>query len=67
LPEPWDGIILKKEIENRWPGYQMVPFVAQTAFAQDSWTERILLGDFRKCLIKPIDRLDVLQTVKNLI
>lgn len=67
LPEPWDGIILKKEIENRWPGYLMVPFVAQTAFAQDSWTDRILQGDFRKCLIKPIDRLDVLQTVKKLI
>ncbi|MDY0102493.1 MAG: response regulator [Lentimicrobium sp.] len=67
LPEPWDGIILKKEIEKRWPAYQMIPFVAQTAFAQDRLTERILQGDFRKCLIKPIDRLIVLQTVKKLI
>ncbi len=67
LPEPWDGIMLKNEIEKRWPQYKMVPFVAQTAFAQDSWTERILQGDFRKCLIKPLDRIEVMQTVNKLI
>lgn len=67
LPEPWDGIMLKHEIEKRWPSYKMVPFVAQTAFAQDSWTERILEGDFRKCLIKPLDRIEVMQTVNKLI
>lgn len=60
LPSPWDGILLKQEIERRWPEYQNVPFLAETAFTTRSYADRILESRFRAQIIKPINRNDVL-------
>jgi len=61
LPKPWDGILLKKEIEKRWPEYQNIPFLAQTAFTAKSYTDRISDSKFLGHLLKPINRSDVLR------
>jgi CheY-like chemotaxis protein len=60
LPPPWDGIMLKLEIEKRWPEYQGTPFLAQTAYTAKSYADRIMESKFNEMLIKPINRTDVL-------
>jgi len=63
LPEPLDGIRLKQEIESRWPEYVNIPFIAQTAYAQDSLADNIINGNFKGILIKPLDKLDLLRVI----
>lgn len=63
LPKPWDGILLKKEIEKRWPEYQNIPFLAQTAFTAKSYTDRISENKFSGHLLKPVNRIDVLRFI----
>jgi response regulator RpfG family c-di-GMP phosphodiesterase len=63
LPKPWDGILLKSEMEKRWPEYQKVPFLAQTAFTAKSFTDRITENNFRGYLVKPINRSDLLRFI----
>lgn len=63
LPKPWDGILLKTEIEKRWPEYQNIPFLAQTAFTAKSYTDRITDNKFQWYLIKPINRSDLLRFI----
>lgn len=65
LPEPWNGVLLKKEIENKWPEYSKVPFVAQTAHTHDSWAEKIMLENFKGYLIKPLVRLEILMQINK--
>lgn len=60
LPSPWDGILLKQEIEKRWPEYRNIPFLAQTAFTAKSYSDRIAECNFKTHLIKPINRNDLL-------
>ena len=63
LPSPWDGIMLKLEIEKRWPEYQNTPFIAQTAFTAKSYGDRIMETKFKEMLIKPINRNDILTVI----
>jgi CheY-like chemotaxis protein len=63
LPAPWDGITLKSEIESRWPEYQNIPFLAQTAFTAKSYTDRISEHKFTHLLLKPINRIDLLRFI----
>lgn len=63
LPKPWDGILLKKEMEKRWPEYQNTPFLAQTAFTAKSYTDRIAESKFKGHLLKPVNRSDVLRFI----
>jgi len=63
LPKPWDGILLKKEMESKWPEYQHIPFLAQTAISSKSSAERIRDHAFTGHLIKPINRLDILTFI----
>jgi len=65
LPKPWDGILLKKEIEKRWPEYHTVPFLAQTAYTAKSYTDRIADNKFQGHLLKPINRSDVLRFINK--
>ncbi|MEI6456900.1 MAG: response regulator, partial [bacterium] len=65
LPAPWDGMLLKKEIEKRWPSYRDIPFLAQTAFTSRDYQERIAGSDFREQLIKPVNRRELLLSVKR--
>jgi CheY-like chemotaxis protein/PAS domain-containing protein len=63
LPKPWDGILLKAEIEKRWPEYQKIPFLAQTAFTAKSFADRIQESRFSGYLVKPISRSELLRFV----
>jgi CheY-like chemotaxis protein len=63
LPSPWDGMMLKSEIERRWPEYQNTPFIAQTAFTAKSFGDRIMEAKFKAMLIKPINRNDILMVI----
>ncbi len=63
LPKPWDGILLKNEIQKRWPEYANIPFLAQTAFTSKSYTDRIREQKFTGHLIKPVNRNEVLRFI----
>jgi CheY-like chemotaxis protein len=63
LPKPWDGILLKNEMEKRWPEYQNIPFLAQTAFTAKSISDRLTDNNFRGYLVKPINRSDLLRLI----
>jgi len=65
LPKPWDGVLLKHEMEKKWPEYQHIPFLAQTAFTAKSYTDRIRESRFREHLIKPVNRLDILYFLER--
>ena len=65
LPKPWDGILLKREMEKRWPEYQNVPFLAQTAFTAKSYSDRIAQNNFKGYLLKPVNRIDVLRFLEK--
>jgi len=63
LPKPWDGIMLKAEIEKRWPEYQKKAFLAQTAFTAKSFSDRISENKFSGYLVKPISRGEILRFI----
>ena len=63
LPKPWDGILLKKEMEKKWPEYVDIPFLAQTAFTSKSYTDRITDGKFKGYLVKPVNRNDIISFI----
>ncbi len=65
LPKPWDGILLKNEMEKRWPEYQNIPFLAQTAFTAKSISDRLSDNNFRGYLVKPINRSDLLRLIQR--
>lgn len=65
LPKPWDGILLKKEMEKRWPEYQNIPFLAQTAFTAKSYADRIAGNKFQELLVKPVNRSDLLRFINR--
>jgi len=55
LPEPWDGLSLRKEIIKRWSYYVSVPFIAQTALVADEDKEDVIKAGFNGYVSKPID------------
>lgn len=63
LPKPWDGILLKAEIEKKWPEYRNVPFIAQTAFTAKSYTDRIAGENFNNYLLKPVSQIDLFRVI----
>ncbi|MCB9015296.1 MAG: response regulator [Lentimicrobiaceae bacterium] len=67
LPEPWNGISLKREIEQKWPEYMNVPFIAQTAFSESNWNRKIVENNFKGTLIKPIEKLEVLRLLSKIL
>ena len=67
LPEPWDGIMLKSAICKKWPEYQNVPFIAQTAYTNQSIADRISNENFKGYLIKPLNRNDVLRFIDKIL
>ncbi len=67
LPEPWDGILLKSAIIKKWPEYQNIPFIAQTAYSNQNIAERIRSEDFKGYLIKPLNRHDVLRFIDKIL
>ncbi|NUN10690.1 MAG: PAS domain S-box protein [Ignavibacteriaceae bacterium] len=65
LPEPWDGISLRKEIIKRLPQYEKVPFLAETAFATTRDRDKIYRAGFTGYITKPIDRRYLIKTIAN--
>jgi CheY-like chemotaxis protein len=66
LPPPWDGVLLKRDMEKRWPSYRDIPFLAQTAFSGKEYRERIAEAGFRVQMIKPLNRRELLMNVKRI-
>ncbi len=65
LPGEWDGIKLLKEIRQKYPEYRKVPFIAQTAYAMAGDKERLLKEGFDSYLAKPIDKNELVATIKQ--
>ncbi len=65
LPPPWDGIKLKNEIKKRWPEYNKIPFVAQTAYAMSGDKERLLEAGFDSYISKPVNKNKLINIIYN--
>jgi len=67
IPEPWDGISLRKEIIKRWSRYSAIPFIAQTALATEEDKEDIIKAGFDSYITKPIDFKHLISVVFELL
>ena len=67
LPEPWDGVSLMKEIRNRWPAYQNIPFIAQTAYAMSGNKEVMINEGFDDYITKPIIKSTLIKSINSVI
>lgn len=56
LPSPWDGIKLMHHIRKKYPEYQDVPFIAQTAYAMRTDRTRLIEEGFDEYISKPINQ-----------
>lgn len=65
LPDEWDGVMLMKEIRNKYPEYRNIPFIAQTAYAMEGDKERFLAEGFDSYLSKPIDRNELFTVIQQ--
>ncbi len=65
LPGDWDGVKLMKEIRKKYSEYQHIPFIAQTAYAMAGDKDRFLKEGFDSYLSKPIDRNELISTIKQ--
>ncbi len=65
LPAPWDGIKLMNEIKKRWPKYNKVPFIAQTAYAMAGDRERLLEAGFDNYIAKPVNKKELINMIYN--
>lgn len=67
LPAPWDGISLMKEIRSRWPAYQDIPFIAQTAYAMSGTKEDMMNEGFDDYITKPIIKSTLIKSFNSVI
>lgn len=65
LPAPWDGIRLREFILKKYPFYQQIPFVAQTAYAMSGDRERILESGFDYYISKPVNHHMILEAMNT--
>lgn len=63
LPNPWDGVKLMHYIKKKYPEYDEVPFIAQTAYAMRGDRERLLEEGFDDYMSKPISQQRLLTTM----
>ncbi len=63
LPPPWDGVMLREEILKRYPNYENVPIIAETAYAMKTDMSRITSAGFDGYIAKPIDRRYMIKTL----
>jgi signal transduction histidine kinase len=67
LPAPWDGIKLMNYIKVKFPQYQDIPFVAQTAYAMMGDRERFIEAGFNDYIAKPIKKELLLETISKVL
>jgi len=67
LPVPWDGISLMKEIRKKWPAYNNIPFIAQTAYAISGNRDAMLDEGFDEYITKPIIKSTLIETINKII
>ncbi len=67
LPDPWDGVSLRKEIVRRYPQYEKIPFLAQTAYATLKDRDKIIKSGFSGYVTKPIDRRYLIKSITSTI
>lgn len=63
LPNPWDGVKLMHYIKKKFPEYENIPFIAQTAYAMRGDRERLLEEGFDDYMSKPISQQRLLTTL----
>jgi len=63
LPNPWDGVKLMHYIKKKFPKYQEIPFIAQTAYAMRGDRERLLEEGFDDYMSKPLSQQRLLTTL----
>ena len=67
IPGELNGIDLMMEVKKRFPEYQHVPVIAQTAYALDKDESQILGYGFDGYLPKPINKKKLLATISELL
>jgi len=67
LPAPWNGITLMKEIRKKWPIYNEIPFIAQTAYAITGNRESMISEGFDEYITKPIIKSALINSIKSVI
>lgn len=65
LPSPWDGIMVMNKIKEKWPKYNKVPFIAQTAYAMTYDKERFIDAGFDDYISKPITQSKLFNIINN--
>ncbi|MCE1188951.1 MAG: PAS domain-containing protein [Ignavibacteria bacterium] len=65
LPDPWDGMSLRKHIIETYPVYRQIPFIAETAFVTRTEKEKIIESGFDGFISKPIDRRFLIKTLTS--
>ena len=53
------------EIKKRWPEYNKVPFIAQTAYAMAGDRERLLDAGFDNYIAKPVNKKELINMIYN--
>ena len=64
LPDGWDGIKLMNKIKEKWPIYNDVIFIAQTAYSNEKDKKIILNAGFNEFITKPIDGDALINLIK---
>ena len=64
LPDGWDGISLMKTIKEKWPLYNDIIFIAQTAYSDEEDKKKILDAGFNEYITKPIEHEQLINIVK---
>ncbi|NOU45643.1 MAG: response regulator [Bacteroidales bacterium] len=67
LPAPWDGIKLMNYIRVKFPQYQNIPFIAQTAYAMMGDRERFIEAGFNDYIAKPIKKELLLEAISKVL
>jgi CheY-like chemotaxis protein len=67
LPEPWNGILLKQDILNKWPKFAVVPIICHTAYTDDEMTAEVEIAGFQAVLTKPVRRIELLHIMNKLV
>jgi signal transduction histidine kinase/CheY-like chemotaxis protein len=67
LPAPWDGIKLMHFIKEKYPQYQKVPFIAQTAYAMMGDRDRFIEAGFTEYMAKPIRKEQLFESISKVL